>query len=184
MMNLTQTVEAIRTKRVSSAEVVQECLGRIQELDGRLGAFLWVDPERALAEAEKIDRALASGKPVGPLAGASRGRLFPPGAPGGLNRAVRLAARNRKKESSKRRGVRRECLPGGLTSARSSRAGHAAHSARRWGVCADAIPLHRSGGSGTPPSSLRPYRAHPGDIAYTTSCSYHRPLSWQTVPIS
>jgi len=70
MRTLTETVEAIRTRRTSAVEVVGESLARIDRLNGRLGAFLSVEADRALERARAVDAALAQGEPVGPLAGA------------------------------------------------------------------------------------------------------------------
>ena len=53
----------------SSREVTQSFLDRIERLDPSLNAFLHVDPDDALRRAEAIDRRLAAGDAVGPLAG-------------------------------------------------------------------------------------------------------------------
>ncbi|MGH8901257.1 MAG: Asp-tRNA(Asn)/Glu-tRNA(Gln) amidotransferase subunit GatA [Egibacteraceae bacterium] len=54
---------------VSAAEVVRAHLDRIHATDGRVHAFLRVLDEAALAHAGDIDRRIAAGEPVGPLAG-------------------------------------------------------------------------------------------------------------------
>ncbi|WP_199584480.1 Asp-tRNA(Asn)/Glu-tRNA(Gln) amidotransferase subunit GatA [Blastococcus sp. TF02A-30] len=54
---------------VSSAEVTQAYLDRIQATDGDLGAYLHVDADAALAAAGEIDAARAKGEELGPLAG-------------------------------------------------------------------------------------------------------------------
>jgi aspartyl-tRNA(Asn)/glutamyl-tRNA(Gln) amidotransferase subunit A len=53
----------------SSAEQVEEALGRIQALDGRLGAFVTVLAEQARAEAVARDAEWAAGRVRGPLHG-------------------------------------------------------------------------------------------------------------------
>jgi aspartyl-tRNA(Asn)/glutamyl-tRNA(Gln) amidotransferase subunit A len=53
----------------SSAEQVEEALGRIQALDGRLGAFVTVLAEQARAEAAARDAERAAGRVRGPLHG-------------------------------------------------------------------------------------------------------------------
>jgi aspartyl-tRNA(Asn)/glutamyl-tRNA(Gln) amidotransferase subunit A len=53
----------------SSAELVEETLGRIQALDGRLGAFVAVLADQARAEAEARDAEAAAGRVRGPLHG-------------------------------------------------------------------------------------------------------------------
>ena len=56
--------------KASAREIVEAALARIGALDPRLGAFTDVTPERALAKAAEIDAKRASGKTLGPLAGA------------------------------------------------------------------------------------------------------------------
>jgi aspartyl-tRNA(Asn)/glutamyl-tRNA(Gln) amidotransferase subunit A len=53
----------------SSAALVEEALGRIEALDGRLGAFVTVLAEQARAEAEERDAERAAGRVRGPLHG-------------------------------------------------------------------------------------------------------------------
>ena len=59
----------IRDRQLSSVEVTRAHLERIAEVDGEVHAFLYVDGERALADAARIDAKIAAGEPVGPLAG-------------------------------------------------------------------------------------------------------------------
>lgn len=59
----------VRAKQVAAREIVEASLARIEEVDPKLNAFVAVDPERALAEADAIDRRLANEEGVGPLAG-------------------------------------------------------------------------------------------------------------------
>jgi aspartyl-tRNA(Asn)/glutamyl-tRNA(Gln) amidotransferase subunit A len=61
--------DAIRMKNVSSREVTQAHLDRIADVDGLVHAFLYVDDEAALAQAEAIDNRIAAGESMGPLAG-------------------------------------------------------------------------------------------------------------------
>jgi AtzE family amidohydrolase len=53
----------------TAVEVVEGALARISERDKALNAFTAVTRERARAHARSIDRARASGRPAGPLAG-------------------------------------------------------------------------------------------------------------------
>ncbi|MEO3937248.1 amidase [Dermatophilaceae bacterium Soc4.6] len=65
---------AVAKHRVSAVAAVTEALRRIETGDGgpvdsALNAVCVVCPDEALAAAEAVDRALAAGEPVGPLAG-------------------------------------------------------------------------------------------------------------------
>lgn len=59
----------IRARELSAVDAAQAALDRIDRLDGQLKAFCTVDARQVLADAEAIDRRLAAGDPVGPLAG-------------------------------------------------------------------------------------------------------------------
>ncbi|WP_426119097.1 amidase [Pseudomonas sp. DSP3-2-2] len=61
--------KAIRTRQLSSREVVQSCLDRIDAINPIINAFTEVNHEEALASADEADRAVASGKLLGPLHG-------------------------------------------------------------------------------------------------------------------
>jgi len=65
---LGEQARLIREGEVTSVELVERALERIELLDGRLGAFVLVLGERARAEAEKRDTA-RRGRAVGPLHG-------------------------------------------------------------------------------------------------------------------
>jgi aspartyl-tRNA(Asn)/glutamyl-tRNA(Gln) amidotransferase subunit A len=60
--------DAVRARRVSAVEVTRHFLNRIEQLDGKLNSFISVN-EKALDEAAAIDRIIASGNDIGPLAG-------------------------------------------------------------------------------------------------------------------
>ena len=55
--------------RVTSVEVVEACLGRIQETEGRVEAWAFLDAEYAVAQAKSADERRLSGVPVGGLNG-------------------------------------------------------------------------------------------------------------------
>ncbi len=67
------TFEDLRQKmksgEVSSKELVQEKINRINELDPTLNSFLIVNTEQALSKAEHIDKQIASGGHLPPLSG-------------------------------------------------------------------------------------------------------------------
>jgi amidase len=69
-MRAVDMVEAIRTKKLSSREVMQAHLKRIARVDARVNAMVTMVPEEQLmAQAAKADEALANGKWLGPLHG-------------------------------------------------------------------------------------------------------------------
>ncbi len=55
--------------RVSAVEVCREAIARIESTNPVLNAFNVIDPDRAIACAERIDQARMSGNALGPLAG-------------------------------------------------------------------------------------------------------------------
>ncbi|MFE6162750.1 amidase [Streptomyces sp. NPDC056486] len=65
----TDLADAIRRREVSSVEVVQACLARIEETNPWLGALVDIRPDNALADARRADRAVAAGVELGPLHG-------------------------------------------------------------------------------------------------------------------
>jgi aspartyl-tRNA(Asn)/glutamyl-tRNA(Gln) amidotransferase subunit A len=60
--------DSFRRRERSAVEVAREVLDRIDRLDGTANALVTVTPERALADAERADRALRDGA-AGPLCG-------------------------------------------------------------------------------------------------------------------
>lgn len=69
MESVVEQVEQIRSGARSARQCVEASLERIRKHDGELGAFIHVDEALALAEADRVDAALARGDAVGPLAG-------------------------------------------------------------------------------------------------------------------
>ncbi len=64
-----QLARAIRTKRISSVELLTAYLERVDRLNPSLNIVVADDRERAMRQARAADRALAAGKKVGPLHG-------------------------------------------------------------------------------------------------------------------
>ncbi|HIT77049.1 MAG TPA: Asp-tRNA(Asn)/Glu-tRNA(Gln) amidotransferase subunit GatA [Candidatus Avipropionibacterium avicola] len=60
---------AIAARRTTSEEVTQAHLDRIDQVDGQINAFLHVASEHALEQARSVDRRIADGEKLGPLAG-------------------------------------------------------------------------------------------------------------------
>jgi aspartyl-tRNA(Asn)/glutamyl-tRNA(Gln) amidotransferase subunit A len=59
----------VASGELSARQLTEHALGRIEALNGRLNAFVALDPEGAMAEATAVDDAVAAGREVGPLAG-------------------------------------------------------------------------------------------------------------------
>src|SRR6202043_1399364 len=61
--------KAVGAGYASARELVASSLEAIAAADDRLGAFTLVTAEQALDRADAVDRGVAAGEPVGPLAG-------------------------------------------------------------------------------------------------------------------
>lgn len=68
-LSLNQAASGIRDGRLSSAELVADCLKRIDETDGDIGAWTFLDRDHAMQQATAADEHRAHGKPIGPLHG-------------------------------------------------------------------------------------------------------------------
>jgi len=66
---LAQVAADLRSGRVTSEKLVEDCLSTIAELQPSLNAFVTVTAEEALAAAREADRRVAGGRPMGPLCG-------------------------------------------------------------------------------------------------------------------
>lgn len=67
--NASEIQVAVASGRTSARKIATSSLRRIEELDASLHCFLTVDPDLALAEADRTDQQIAAGEPIGPLAG-------------------------------------------------------------------------------------------------------------------
>jgi aspartyl-tRNA(Asn)/glutamyl-tRNA(Gln) amidotransferase subunit A len=67
--SLAELTRSVRTKEISARELTQGALDRIHRLDPAYNAFVAVDEDRALNEADGIDTRIAAGADPGPLAG-------------------------------------------------------------------------------------------------------------------
>ena len=68
-LTLTEAAEAIAAGRVSSVEMTEACLARIDRLQPVLNCFISIEAEAAIAAARQADAARARGDPIGPLHG-------------------------------------------------------------------------------------------------------------------
>ena len=69
LMTATELAAAIRSKEISSTELVESYLNRIDALNPGLGAVVTVAAESARSEAREADRCLARGEDLGPMHG-------------------------------------------------------------------------------------------------------------------
>ena len=68
-LSATEAIQKIRDGEISSEELVQACLDRIDQVDGEIEAWAHLEPENALDQARMLDAQRAEGAPVGPLHG-------------------------------------------------------------------------------------------------------------------
>src|SRR5258708_32997294 len=60
---------AVQERKTTTLALVEEHYTQIQKEDGQIGAFLTLCKERALEQADRIDRMAVEGKPLPPLGG-------------------------------------------------------------------------------------------------------------------
>jgi Asp-tRNA(Asn)/Glu-tRNA(Gln) amidotransferase A subunit family amidase len=68
-LTLTDAAAGIREGRITSAELVGDCLKRIDEVDARIEAWTFLDREHVLRQAEAADEHRRHGRATGPLHG-------------------------------------------------------------------------------------------------------------------
>lgn len=68
-LGIAKAAEEIREGRISSAELVADCLKRNAEVDANVQAWAHLDPDHALAQAKALDDTRAHGRAIGPLHG-------------------------------------------------------------------------------------------------------------------
>jgi len=64
-----EAAAAIREGSLTSQELVEGCLARVEQVDERIQAWAFLDPAHALAQAKSADAARARGQPLGALHG-------------------------------------------------------------------------------------------------------------------
>src|ERR1043165_4189627 len=60
---------AVQARKTTAMELAEACYAQIQKEDGQIGAFLTLSKERALEQADRMDRMAAEGKTLPPLGG-------------------------------------------------------------------------------------------------------------------
>jgi Asp-tRNA(Asn)/Glu-tRNA(Gln) amidotransferase A subunit family amidase len=68
-LTLSEAAADIRDGRITSAELVGDCLERIDEVDARIQAWCFLDREHAMRQAKAADEHRRLGKAIGPLHG-------------------------------------------------------------------------------------------------------------------
>jgi Asp-tRNA(Asn)/Glu-tRNA(Gln) amidotransferase A subunit family amidase len=68
-LSAAQAAESIRDGRLTSEALVAAYLKRIEETDGQIKAWAWLDPAWAMAQAQEADRIRRAGRGTGPLHG-------------------------------------------------------------------------------------------------------------------
>ncbi|MDU5309095.1 MAG: amidase family protein, partial [Varibaculum cambriense] len=64
-----QLAEKLRGGELTSEQLTQACLARIEKLNPELNVFVHLDPEGALETALRVDQARQRGEELHPLAG-------------------------------------------------------------------------------------------------------------------
>lgn len=68
-MDAVSIAAAVREKRLSPVEVIEASLAQMEALEPQLHAFCTPTPELALDRARELEKDIAAGRPIGPLAG-------------------------------------------------------------------------------------------------------------------
>ncbi|NLT96410.1 MAG: Asp-tRNA(Asn)/Glu-tRNA(Gln) amidotransferase subunit GatA [Clostridia bacterium] len=68
-LTIHESKKLLENKEISSLELTQSSLKRIEEVEEKIKAFVTVTKEEALAMAEKVDEKIKKGEDLGPLAG-------------------------------------------------------------------------------------------------------------------
>ncbi|MGH9668689.1 MAG: amidase family protein, partial [Terriglobales bacterium] len=72
-LSLTQAAADIREGRMTSAELVADCLKRVEEVESEVQAWAFLDRDHAMQQAKAADLYRKQGKALGPLHGAPIG---------------------------------------------------------------------------------------------------------------
>ena len=68
-LNISQIHDLLKSRQATAVEIAQAHLARIEGKDKEVRAYLSLCPERALAQAKRVDKTIAAGGPLSPLAG-------------------------------------------------------------------------------------------------------------------
>ncbi len=68
-LSASDAVRLIRDGVIRSEQLIEACLARVRETDGKVQAWAFLDPDHALAQARAADEWRLEGRPTGPLHG-------------------------------------------------------------------------------------------------------------------
>jgi len=68
-LSATDAARAIRDGAISAEQLTEACLARVREVDDKVQAWAFLDPEHALKQARARDQERREGRPTGPLHG-------------------------------------------------------------------------------------------------------------------
>ena len=68
-LNASDAARSIREGAISAEQLVEACLARVHEVEDKIQAWHFLDPDHALAQARACDQDRREGKPSGPLHG-------------------------------------------------------------------------------------------------------------------
>jgi aspartyl-tRNA(Asn)/glutamyl-tRNA(Gln) amidotransferase subunit A len=68
-LTISQIGDLLKSRKATAVEIAQAHFAGIEQKDKEVRAFISLCPERALAQAKKVDDAIAAGETLGPLAG-------------------------------------------------------------------------------------------------------------------
>jgi len=68
-LTISQIRELLMGRQATAVEIAQAHLAHIEQKDKEVRAYLSLCPERALAQARKVDQGIAAGEALAPLAG-------------------------------------------------------------------------------------------------------------------
>lgn len=68
-LSASAALRLIRRGDLTAQALLEACLAQIDRLEDELKSWVYLDPERARAQARRVDEKIRAGQPVGPLAG-------------------------------------------------------------------------------------------------------------------
>jgi Asp-tRNA(Asn)/Glu-tRNA(Gln) amidotransferase A subunit family amidase len=69
LLSASEAAHLVRDGFISSKQLVEACLARVNEMDSQVKAWAFLDPDYAIRQARILDQLRLEGKPIGPLHG-------------------------------------------------------------------------------------------------------------------